>query len=104
MNFAGIFPNDVPILVEDENDRKQLLKDFHDNPLVGHQGTKRMANKMSLEYKWPSIRKDISNYVRSYQICQKTKPRSRHKHPMQITSDSKDHIRLLKQLLGQIHR
>lgn len=78
-----------PILVTDENDRLQLLKDFHDAPLAGHQGIKRMAHKLSLKYKWPNIRKDIRLYVQNCQVCQRTKPKGIHKHPMQVTTESK---------------
>lgn len=45
-------------------DRDQVLKDFHDAPLGGHVGGKRMIKRMNPLFTWENMRRDILNYVK----------------------------------------
>jgi len=58
--------------------KSKLLNKFHDEPLSGHQGFNRTLERLSRHYWWPNMKKDILNYVRSCEICNKNKVR-RHK-------------------------
>lgn len=81
----------------------QVLKDFHDGPLGGHQGVHRMADKISTQYKWEGLHKDVQNFVRNCPICQKTKPKGLHKQHMQITSTSlQPFVRLATDVTGPL--
>jgi len=58
--------------------RARLLKSFHDAPTSGHQGVDRTFEKLRRNYWWPNMKKDISNYVASCDVCCRNKIR-RHK-------------------------
>ncbi len=87
INF--LFLKDKIVLLTDDKDKQQILTDFHDSPLGGHQGIHRMANKIGQQYKWLGMRKDVQDYVRKCKICQTAKTGGLHKQPMQITSNSR---------------
>lgn len=79
--------NKITILT-DPDEIQQILLDFHDSPLAGHQGVRRMAHKISQQYKWVGLRKDVQNFVRNCKTCQISKPKGLIRQPMQITSNS----------------
>jgi hypothetical protein len=56
--------------------RLETLYSYHDDPLSGaHLGTAKTVDKIMNRYYWPSMRKDIIDYVRSCTECQtKKKP------------------------------
>jgi len=58
--------------------RTRLLKSFHDAPTSGHQGVDRTYEKLRRYYWWPNMKKDVSNYVLSCDVCARSKIR-RHK-------------------------
>lgn len=65
---------------------QQTLTEFHDTLLGGHASYERMFNNIRRFYYWPSMKKDIKNYTRTCEICQKTKI-VRHNHqPIMISS------------------
>ena len=67
-----------------------ILNEFHDAPLGGHVGAKRMRQKIGALYVWPNMRRDIENYVRQCESCQKNKICKRNKIPMKITTTSSE--------------
>ncbi|XP_052567398.1 uncharacterized protein LOC128093728 [Culex pipiens pallens] len=69
-------------------DRDQVLKDFHDAPLGGHVGGKRMIKRMSPLFTWENMRRDVLNYVKQCDSCQKNKIWPANKMPMKITTTS----------------
>lgn len=84
-----LFLTATTIILSERNEINQTLVDFHDSPLGGHQGVRRMAHKINQQFKWEGMRKDIQKYVRNCKICQLTKPKGLAKQPMQITSSSR---------------
>lgn len=56
-------------LVIPENKREEILYDCHDAPTSGHLGTFKTINRVTQFYYWPSMRKEITNYVRNCKIC-----------------------------------
>jgi len=58
--------------------RAWILKSFHDAPTSGHQGIERTFEKLKRFYWWPNMKKDVSNYVLSCNVCSRSKIR-RHK-------------------------
>jgi len=55
-----------------------LLKSFHDAPTSDHQVIDRTFEKLQRYYWWPNMKKDVCNYVASWDICCRSKLR-RHK-------------------------
>jgi hypothetical protein len=53
--------------------RDELLRRHHDDPYAGHFGTARTAELLRRKYHWQSMDSDVAEYVRSCDICQKTK-------------------------------
>lgn len=67
-------------------DINEILNMYHRSILGGHVGAERMKNTIRRFYKWPSMIKDIENYVRSCSICEKNKIGKHTRSPLQITS------------------
>ena len=59
-------------LVVPEKYRKDVLVLAHDCPMSGHQGLRRTKNRVTKEFYWPGLYKQINAFVRSCHICQKT--------------------------------
>lgn len=87
-NISFLFLKNRITVLNDTGEIQQVLEDFHNSPLAGHQGIRRMANKIGQQYKWIGLRKDVQDYVRNCKICQLRKPMGLSKQPMQITSTS----------------
>lgn len=68
------------------DDRKVILNDFHLLPTSGHAGIKRMTNNIKRYYFWPSMEKDIVDYVSKCEHCNKQKYSVGTKQPMVITT------------------
>lgn len=67
-----------------------VLREFHDAPLGGHIGAKRMRKRVGLVYHWKNMRRDIENYVRQCDSCQRNKIGKSNKIPMKITSTASE--------------
>ena len=63
-----------------------ILREFHDAPLGGHVGAKRMHHKIKQLYVCPNMRRDIENYVRQCDSSQKNKICRMNRIPMRITT------------------
>lgn len=74
------------VRIEDKDDKKVVLNDFHLLPTSGHAGIRRMMNNIRKYYFWPGLEKDVKNYVKKCPDCQKQKYTIQVKEPMVITS------------------
>ena len=52
-------------IVQNE-DVQTILSEFHDAPLGGHVGGKRMRKRIGALFTWPHMRRDIENYCRFF--------------------------------------
>jgi transposase InsO family protein len=60
------------VLVPDNNDlKREILKLYHDSPLVGHPGQQRTLELVSRHYTWPGKKGWIKAYVESCDTCQR---------------------------------
>jgi RNase H-like domain found in reverse transcriptase/Reverse transcriptase (RNA-dependent DNA polymerase)/Integrase zinc binding domain len=50
-----------------------VMSEFHDSPLAGHIGINKTYDKLRARYWWPTMFKDISNYINSCDLCQRRK-------------------------------
>ena len=57
--------------------RSQVMKIAHESLLGGHQGIKKTSDRILMNFYWPGILGDISRYVQSCDICQRTFPKGR---------------------------
>jgi len=55
------------------NCRLFILKLCHDFPTAGHFGFKKTYNLVVRDFWWPSLFKDIKNYIRSCEVCCRSK-------------------------------
>jgi hypothetical protein len=59
-------PGDVSLCTE-------LIRLTHDVPHVGHPGIEKTVELLRWNYHWPSLRRDVAEYVRTCIPCQQTK-------------------------------
>lgn len=66
--FRGrlVLPSDSPL-------RVQLLEEFHSSPVGGHVGVSRTFHRLSSNFFWKGMRKDVQTFVSSCQVCQQIK-------------------------------
>ena len=50
-----------------------LMKEFHETPIGGHAGVLKTHKRLSANFTWDSMRKDISSFIADCMICQQTK-------------------------------
>lgn len=65
---------------------EQVLRLYHESILGGHCGIERMKKTIAKFYKWPTMTKDIIEFVKRCLTCEKTKFVRNTKVPLQITS------------------
>lgn len=63
-------------LVAPESMRKDILRHCHDSPKSSHGGVRKTLYKVKTRYYWPTMSKDIREYVKCCEICQTCKPGS----------------------------
>ncbi|XP_011699787.1 PREDICTED: uncharacterized protein LOC105457055 [Wasmannia auropunctata] len=68
-----------------EDEKRQILHEYHDAPLGGHQGVTRSLNRIRLTHEWPGITRDVENYISKCEFCQKNKLSRRTKMPLVVT-------------------
>ncbi|KAF8761559.1 hypothetical protein RHS01_00207 [Rhizoctonia solani] len=61
--------------------RLELLEQYHDSPIAGHQGQARTLELLSRDYYWPGMKAQVNRYVESCENCQRSKG---HKHTVPI--------------------
>lgn len=74
------------IRIENKDDQKVILNDFHLLPTSGHAGMRRMLSNIKKYYFWPGLEKDVINFVKRCDKCQRHKYSTYVKEPMVITS------------------
>jgi hypothetical protein len=53
------------------DEKMKLLKLYHDSPLGGHFGVARTYSKLASKVSWPGMHKDVEDFVRSCEVCQR---------------------------------
>jgi len=62
------------IRINNELEKQQILKRFHDDPILGgHPGTHRLLKKIKRSYTWKNLDKYVKNYVKNCEQCLKNK-------------------------------
>jgi len=71
-----------------ETEKQQILREYHDTPLGGHQGVTRTLNRIRLIHNWTGITKDVEEYIAKCEFCQKNKLSRKTKMPLILTDTS----------------
>ncbi|UYV71173.1 hypothetical protein LAZ67_8002033, partial [Cordylochernes scorpioides] len=61
------------LLVVPKKRRKEIMSEFHNHMLNGHLGVARTTYRLKNKYHWPSMLKDVSEFVKSCHLCQSRK-------------------------------
>ena len=58
---------------EGDHLRLKVIKEIHDQPAVGHPGVERTLNMIRRHYYWPSMRREMEQYLRNCHVCKRAK-------------------------------
>jgi len=73
-------------LLSNDEEKEELLFTFHDDPIQGgHTGIARTLEKIKRHYYWENMTRDITNFIRKFPKCQKSKKTKHTKTPLTIT-------------------
>ncbi|UYV78277.1 hypothetical protein LAZ67_16000751, partial [Cordylochernes scorpioides] len=61
------------LLVVPKKRRKDIMSEFHNHMLNGHLGVARTTYRLKNKYHWPSMLKDVSEFVKTCHLCQSRK-------------------------------
>src|SRR5208282_3116829 len=71
----GIYKiNDLIFIPDDRNLRTTILKEVHDSELAGHPGREKTFELLRRHFVWSNLFKDVQDYVKTCDICQRFKP------------------------------
>ena len=51
----------------------EALREAHDEPQAGHLGVEKTFQRLAVAYYWPNMFRDVANYVKQCDVCQRTK-------------------------------
>lgn len=73
--------------VYSEEEKINIIKEFHENPLGGHQGVSRTIKRIKQHHTWKNLKSDVKEYIKLCNSCQINKS-SNHKiqQPMVIST------------------
>ncbi|UYV67821.1 hypothetical protein LAZ67_5002141, partial [Cordylochernes scorpioides] len=61
------------LLVVPKKRRKEIMSEYHNHMLNGHLGVARTTYRLKNKYYWPSMVKDVSEFVKTCHLCQSRK-------------------------------
>jgi hypothetical protein len=56
--------------------KNYILREFHDAPMAGHPGQERTQHAIERTFWWPCLARDVAEYVRTCDSCQRNKSRN----------------------------
>lgn len=72
--------------VSNQDEINKVLNAYHRSLLGGHTGVERMKNTIRRYFQWPSMTKDIREFIKNCAVCEKSKITTHTKNPIQISS------------------
>ncbi|UYV68415.1 hypothetical protein LAZ67_5004264 [Cordylochernes scorpioides] len=61
------------LLIVPKKRRKEIMSEYHNHMLNGHLGVARTTYRLKNKYYWPSMLKDVSEFVKTCHLCQSRK-------------------------------
>ncbi|UYV76561.1 K02A2.6-like, partial [Cordylochernes scorpioides] len=61
------------LLVVPKKRRREIMSEYHNHMLNGHLGVARTTYRLKNKYYWPSMLKDVSEFVKTCHLCQSRK-------------------------------
>lgn len=100
-SFTLEFNYELPLK---EADKLEIIHEYHDTVLAGHRGVKQTIKRIRKQFNWPTLKKDVQNYIKSGETCQKVKARNKTlRQPMIIsTTSSKAFDRVYLDIVGPL--
>lgn len=82
-----------------------IIKFFHDTTISGHMGVKKTIARITREFTWKNMFQDVKHYVRSCELCSKSKPAQNQQYGLMFSKPStqvfeKVHLDLFGPLLS----
>ena len=78
------------IMIPVEFERDNIIREYHESTVGGHKGIVSCYHKIRENFYWPGLFKQVENFIRSCESCQKYKsPHERTKMPMCLTDTPK---------------
>jgi hypothetical protein len=68
--------NNRHVVVGNDVLKRGVISLYHDFPTAGHPGGRKTFINIARDYWWPTMRKDIAEFVKGCATCQATKPRT----------------------------
>lgn len=73
-------------VITDDNEKSNIIKDFHNQPLLGgHVGQKRLLKKLRSTYRWKNMSRDVAKFVKTCHQCQLNKIKIQKPELLQLT-------------------
>ncbi|KAB0796635.1 hypothetical protein PPYR_10696 [Photinus pyralis] len=72
--------------ITDKDTQQLIINDFHMLPTGGHAGINRTYNNIKRYYFWNGLQKDVQNFIRKCDDCQRYKHSNAKIEPMEITT------------------
>jgi Integrase zinc binding domain len=64
------------VIPNDKDLRATIIRQYHDHRLAGHPGIYKTHETLTRDYWWPTVKKDVQEYIKGCATCQRVKPRS----------------------------
>lgn len=76
-----------PKLISEKDEREQILKRYHNDPIHGgHIGQKRLYAKLKEKFYWKHMIKDIAKYIKTCDKCMLNKAKIKTREPLNISN------------------
>lgn len=87
-DFSVTFFLNKVITVTDVDDIQKILRAYHRSLLGGHAGHARTKNRIRKYYYWPTINKDIKDFIQNCPVCEQSKVNRHTRMPMGVRSSA----------------
>lgn len=90
-------------IITDLETRQLIINDYHILPTGGHAGIKRTYNNIKKHFSWNGLGKDVENFIKHCDDCQRYKHSKPNREPMSITSTASSAFeKILLDIVGPI--
>ena len=96
--------DDFTKLVIPDTLREAIIKLGHDTPMSGHQSYTRTLARVESEFTWPRISKQVKEYCKTCDVCQRGKKNKGGKSPMGVSQIiSQPFVKIAIDIIGPLN-